>query len=436
MATELEPIYQLKTSCNQYPWGKTGRDSIAARLCEKQPGWDGEGPKTEFKLDDSKPYAEQWFGTYPDLPSYVADTGEDLQHLLDRYPKELIGEETIHKFGHTKLPYLPKVLSIAKALPLQLHPNKDVAARLHKENPEDFTDPNHKPEIALALGKFEAFCGFKPLPDIFSLLKIDPLQRFVPDSVDFSKDSSSSSEFTNQHLKQVVKNMLNASPSTVQSVYSALVNIPPSEFGKYSQIPKLAPRLAEQYSSADPGILVALTTMNYLVLSAGEAIYIPADGIHAYLSGDIIECMARSNNVLNTGFCPKAERSSIDLFCDCLTFTPHAAEEAMLKPKRYEKSKEGKTQVYAPPLSEFDVLQTELKRAGEREVLKKAGGPAVAIVTKGRAKLTARKDGMGEKRYELHEGQVFFVAQGVEVELESGDDGLLLHTAIVEGSTK
>jgi mannose-6-phosphate isomerase len=41
--------------------------------------------------------------------------------------------------------------------------------------------------------------------------------------------------------------------------------------------------------------------MNFLTLNPGEAIYIPADGIHAYLSGDIIECMARSNNVLNSG---------------------------------------------------------------------------------------------------------------------------------------
>ena len=102
-------------------------------------------------------------GTYPVLPSYVLESGEDLQDLIDKHPKELIGEKVMNKFGHSKIPYLPKVLSIAKALPLQIHPNKDVAAQLHKEDPDNFTDPNHKPEIALALGKFEAFCGFKPV---------------------------------------------------------------------------------------------------------------------------------------------------------------------------------------------------------------------------------------------------------------------------------
>jgi mannose-6-phosphate isomerase class I len=61
-------------------------------------------------------------GTYPELPSYILESGEDLQDVLDKNPDELIGKKTVNKFGHTKIPYLPKVLSIAKALPLQLHP--------------------------------------------------------------------------------------------------------------------------------------------------------------------------------------------------------------------------------------------------------------------------------------------------------------------------
>jgi mannose-6-phosphate isomerase len=61
-------------------------------------------------------------GTYPELPSYVLETGENLQDLLDKHAPELIGDRVTRKFNHTQLPYLPKVLSIAKALPLQLHP--------------------------------------------------------------------------------------------------------------------------------------------------------------------------------------------------------------------------------------------------------------------------------------------------------------------------
>ena len=64
----------------------------------------------------------RWMGTYPELPSYVLETGEDLQDVLDKNADELIGQDVVRKFNHTKIPYLPKVLSIAKALPLQLHP--------------------------------------------------------------------------------------------------------------------------------------------------------------------------------------------------------------------------------------------------------------------------------------------------------------------------
>lgn len=52
-----------------------------------------------------------------------------------------------------------EVLSIQKALPLQIHSDNELAARLHKEDPEKYTDDNHKAEIAVALGPFEVFAG-------------------------------------------------------------------------------------------------------------------------------------------------------------------------------------------------------------------------------------------------------------------------------------
>ncbi|KAK4963853.1 hypothetical protein LTR66_012617 [Elasticomyces elasticus] len=422
----IDAVLQLKCSCNQYPWGKKGSESLAARLCQQTPGWDQKGgadslpdpekKKTDFKIDEERYYSEMWIGTYPVLPSYVLETGEDLQDVLDRSPKELIGEPTMKKFGHTKLPYLPKVLSISKALPLQLHPNKEMAAKLHKETPQDFTDPNHKPEIALALGTFEAFCGFKPLRSIATLMELEPLKQFLPDV--------KKPELDDQGVKHIVHSMLTADDDTIASCVTALEKLSPDTFGKDTYIPKLIPRLKSQFDKTDPGLLVALITMNYLVLQKGESIYIPADGIHAYLSGDIIECMARSNNVLNVGFCPTFERNSADLFCSLLTFTPHSADESMLKPVKYDGGKQGKTLVFAPPMSEFNMLQTTLGK-NERETLAAVPGPSILIVTEGSATMKAQG-----KSFELKEGFAFFVGQGVELELES-KDGLLMHTAYV-----
>lgn len=416
---DLEGWHYIRLTSTVNLKGRQGSNSIAARFCEKQHGWDGDGPKTDFKINENNPYAEMWFGTYPALPTYVASTGEDLQTVIDRNPQELIGKQVMDKFGHSKLPYLPKVLSIAKALPLQLHPNKELATKLHNEKPDAFTDPNHKPEIAVALSEFEAFCGFRPLKSIAEIMQLEPLKQFLPKNAD-------TSDMTNDTLREVVRNMLQASDETVKKVYKTLVSVSPEQYKGASYIPKLAPRLADQYSEADPGVLVALVTMNYLVLQAGESIYIPADGIHAYLSGDIIECMARSNNVLNVGFCPRAERSNIDMFCSCLTFSPHGAEECMLRPTAYGKSKNGKTKVFSPPLSEFDMLETKLGN-GESEVLGAVGGPSTLVVSKGSATMKT-----GGKSHDLHEGSVFFVAHDVEIELQAGQAGLEMYTAIVD----
>jgi mannose-6-phosphate isomerase len=295
--------------------------------------------------------------------------------------------------------------------------NKEMASQLHKRNPDQFTDPNHKPEIALALGDFEAFCGFKPLKDIESLLQLPPLQAFLP--------PVKKPEFDDQSLKHVVKAMLEASDDAVRKTNDALMEIPKEKFGKYSYIPEMIPRLAEQYDKADNGTLVALITMNYLQLKAGDSIYIPADGIHAYLSGDIIECMARSNNVLNTGFCPRADRDSVEMFISCLTFTPHDVKECMLPSTKFSKSKNGKSKLYAPPLSEFSMFATDLAD-GESDTIDKIEGPSIMIVTEGEGTLKA--DG---KEYKLSAGYIFFVGQGTEIEF-SATKALKAFTAFAE----
>lgn len=423
MSTPLQPLYRLTCGCNSYDWGKQGTKSFAAHLCSKTPGFvpDDAAPMTKFVPDENKPYAEMWMGTYPTLPSYILSTSEPLQGVLDRYPEELMGKGVVEKFGHTQLPFLPKILSISKALPLQVHPNKDFASKKHKENPDQFSDPNHKPEIALALTEFEAFVGFKPLAAVGELLDRPELKHLR------KTGNASRSAFGNEDLRTVVKGILNAEEGVIKETYEAIRKLPESAFTNphNASIQKLAPRLAEQYSRSDPGVLVALLTMNYLVLQPGEALYIPADGIHAYLSGDIVECMARSDNVLNTGFCPAASRDNVEEFCSVLTFSPHSKDQCMLPAKKYWRSEKGKTKVYAPPLSEFNVLGTELG-AGEEEILGK-GGAGIVLVAKGGGNFLV--DG---EETEVSEGHIFFLAQGKSLSMKAGNEGLVVHTSYVE----
>jgi mannose-6-phosphate isomerase len=94
-------IIQLECQCNNYPWGKTGKDSLAARYAAATPG-------RHFKLDESKEYAEMWMGTYPTIPSLVLSSGEDLQKHINANKEKLIGKSILNKFG-ADLPFLPKV---------------------------------------------------------------------------------------------------------------------------------------------------------------------------------------------------------------------------------------------------------------------------------------------------------------------------------------
>ena len=62
-------------------------------------------------------------------------------------------------------------------------------------------------------------------------------------------------------------------------------------------------KIAEQYPG-DVGILVALL-LNHLALQPGEAIYLDAGQLHAYLEGLGVEIMANSDNVLRGGLTSK-----------------------------------------------------------------------------------------------------------------------------------
>ncbi|KAI1848460.1 hypothetical protein JX265_008758 [Neoarthrinium moseri] len=400
-------VFQLSGTCNNYPWGKQGQHSLAAQLCSQTPG-------TGFKIQDDQPYSEMWFGDYPDFPARKLDTGELLKDVLDANKEQLLGKKVIDQYD-AQLPYLPKILSIAKALPLQLHPNKDLATKLHKKDPAQFTDPNHKPEIAVALSKFEVFAGFKPLIEIEHLFKLRPLQQFVPDQT---------SSWSDETLRDVTRNLLKTDLGLVKQVQDQLSNTSKAELGEASYILDLLPRLQDQYGREDAGNLVALLCMNYLVFNAGDAIFIPADGIHAYLAGDIVECMARSNNVLNTGFCPPADRNNIDMFAETLTFKSHSKDDVFLPSQKYDQSKHGMTAVYKPPMSEFNMLKADLK-AGDIDEIGAIDGPGVLIVTSGEGVMSA-----DDKDHELKQGFMYYIAPGVPLTWQT-QSGLQIHMAVV-----
>lgn len=94
-------VFQLSGTCNNYPWGKKGKQSLAAQLCARTPG-------TDFKIEDEQYYSEMWFGDYPDFPARVLDTGELLADVLKKDQQTLLGKKVVDTMD-AQLPFLPKV---------------------------------------------------------------------------------------------------------------------------------------------------------------------------------------------------------------------------------------------------------------------------------------------------------------------------------------
>ncbi|KAE8708342.1 Nudix hydrolase 8 [Hibiscus syriacus] len=104
-----------------------------------------------------------WMGTHDSGPSFMADNNGEggnlgLKDWILKNPN-VLGHKVLKKWGHY-LPFLFKVLSVAKPLSIQEHPDKELAKELYKLKPNLYKDANHKPDMALAITEFRALCGF------------------------------------------------------------------------------------------------------------------------------------------------------------------------------------------------------------------------------------------------------------------------------------
>jgi mannose-6-phosphate isomerase len=89
-----------------------------------------------------------------------------------------------------------------------------------------------------------------------------------------------------------------------------------SYFRTLSALEELILKLYAVYKT-DRGVFCPLI-MNYLILSPGDAFFMGPNEPHAYISGDCIECMALSDNVVRAGLTPKFK--DVDVLCDMLHY--------------------------------------------------------------------------------------------------------------------
>lgn len=378
-------------------------------------------------------------GTHSSNPSRDAETGRDLLDLIQDN-QALLGSPIAAKFGR-KLPFLFKVLSINKALSIQAHPNKKLAEALHARDPKNYPDDNHKPEMAIAITPFEGLCGFRPLAEVVHFLKeVRPFRDLVGEAIAsaFSEavaghETDNEPAFVERNkaaLKDAFLSVMSASSSALESATASLlasVSENPTDFAgggvesiSSGTLSELIRRLYGQFG-VDYG-LFNLFFLNYVTLEPGEALFLQADDIHAYISGDIMECMASSDNVVRAGFTPKFK--DVPTLTSMLTYNYAPIEQQKMRPVDYPYVSLNRTAyssgseciLYDPPIEEFSVLRTSLKTQGAKMTFEPLAGPSIAICASGKGRIS-----VGSKVENFSEGNVFFVGATADTILEASD---------------
>ncbi|CAK9056465.1 unnamed protein product [Durusdinium trenchii] len=408
-------LLSLTPYTQHYDWGKPRNASIIAALTGQQ------SPEHDPQ-DDSKPFAELWMGDHPSGPARVESPSNEkamkkkspicraasLQEVMHRSPS-MLGQLSESK----QLPFLLKVLSIHKALSIQAHPDKQRAAKLHAEKPDIYKDANHKPEIAIALSDdFQALCGFRAVTEILEMLQHVPeLATLMGGAVQQLEAAAGDEEKESEALRQAYSNVMHSSEDELKNQVQALhdrakmVVMKDDLHKKIKDCFRLVCMLYEQYG-VDVGIF-SVFFMNYVCMGVGECLYMAQNVPHAYISGDIVECMACSDNVVRGGLTPKFK--DVDVLCEMLNYK--GGPPATLEPVELEK---GILLYSDPDIQEFQVTHLSIPEGGSQRRLFSSEGPAMALNLCGEGTVTIS----GETQ-EVTPGKVFMLAAGTEPELRA-----------------
>lgn len=330
-------------------------------------------------------------------------------------------------------------------------------------------DSNHKPEMTIAITPFEGLCGFRPLREIVHFLKtVAPLRALVGEEAAqqfeqaiAGKEESEDAETVASNKEALRKIFTSLMESPAEGVTAAAQDLvaeaerDPSAFAGgvkpnateeqavgegeaksegASSMAELVTRLNGQFPN-DIGLFV-LFFLNYVTLSPGEAMFLKADDIHAYISGDIIECMASSDNVVRAGFTPKFK--DVSTLTRMLTYSYAPISEQKMTPTEYPYATlnmpayiSGSAAVlYNPPIEEFAVVKTDLNKTGAKVTFDPVPGPSIIICTSGEKGTISVGPA---KKEEIRPGYVFFLGADAECVIENqADEPLVTFKAFCE----
>jgi mannose-6-phosphate isomerase len=291
-------ILRLQNPVQEYDWGS--RTAIPELLGGASPA--------------ERPQAELWMGAHPLAPSRALLDGRSvpLPQLIGRDPEGVLGPGVARRFGG-RLPFLFKVLAAERPLSIQAHPDREQAREgFARENRRgialqsrrrNYRDDNHKPEILSALSPFWALKGFRPLPRMIELLSSaglrsarTPLKAFAarPDEDGLKAFFAFLMGLDGEGQRRL----------TAEAVAWARRQAEQGgDQGELADVARWVQGL-EAFFPGDVGVLSPLL-LNLLRLEPGDAIFLEARTLHAYLEGVGVELMASSDNVIRGGLTGK-----------------------------------------------------------------------------------------------------------------------------------
>lgn len=376
-------MYRLVNSVREYAWGSP---SALAELLGRPAG-------------DGRREAELWLGAHPAAASRVLHQGggtTPLPVLIAADPLGQLGPAAGLDSG--RLPFLLKVLAVAAPLSLQVHPDKETAvagfaadqsAGLALDDPNRrYQDRNAKPELLCALTPFRALCGLRPVDEVVEILDelaVPELKRAIDD---FGRGRD------DLVIRGLLGSILRAADPAglVGQVVDACRRL--AEDSRWAPSYRCAMDLAQRYPD-DPGVVVPLL-MNLVTLAPGEAMYLPAGQLHAYLEGVGVEVMACSDNVLRGGLTSKHVDVEALLGAVECTLAPPARISPVRDVAGWSR--------YPVPAPEFELGQVRLTGGCVRSLVP---GPQLLLCLEGGVVLDDHRTSL-----ELTRGQSAFVPAG------------------------
>ena len=291
MIRDIETVYLMENTVQKYGWGTA--DYIAEL--------------TGIVNAEKEPFAELWMGAHPKAPSII-NSGQALNDFIAADTAGILGCDIAGQYG--ELPFLLKVLSAGKPLSIQVHPSREQAV-LGFENEEvlklpldakirNYKDRNHKPEMLLALTPFYAMTGIRPMFEIGEIICFLRLDQKIEEFGSLTADLSS------ENVQSFFNWLLNLKGREKEKVRNNILRAAMlrrgCDFGAYLAIEWIC-RL-DHYYPDDIGIFAPIM-LNTIQMQPGEALFMEAGIMHAYLQGTGLEIMANSDNVLRCGLTPK-----------------------------------------------------------------------------------------------------------------------------------